>query len=115
MEHGKHTNYCLGMDEMTAIRMVEVCDAFTRKLQMLLLVMSDWHMSCPCNTHQSLFACLLRTAAPLLREGGSFCQAYRWTRISAAWSTGYENKPSFSLDPTDLFSSVEDEARLSLL
>lgn len=35
--------------------------------------------------------------------------------MSAACSTGYENKPSFSLEPTDLFSSVEDEARLSLL
>ena len=92
------------MDEMATIRMVEVCDTFTSKLQVLLLVMADGHMSSPCGNV---------SVTGLVWE--KHCQAYRWTRMSAACSTGYENKPSFNREPTDRFSSVEDEARLSLL
>ncbi len=43
----KHTDDGLWVDEMVSICMVEVCDTFTRKLQVLLLVMADGHMSCP--------------------------------------------------------------------
>lgn len=52
----KHTDDGFRVDEMVSVRMVKVCDTFTRKLQVLLLVMADGHMSCPWGkTHQQLF------------------------------------------------------------
>lgn len=44
---GKHTDYGRRWDKMISISMVEICDTFTRKLQVLLLVMPNGHMSSP--------------------------------------------------------------------
>lgn len=43
----KRTDYGGRRDKMITISMVEICDTFTRKLQMLLLVMPNGHMGSP--------------------------------------------------------------------
>jgi hypothetical protein len=70
---GKHTNDCLGMDEVAPVCMVEVCDTFTRKLQMLLLVMSDRHMSCPWGGGSSATDLVVRVSDLLLRRTTTHC------------------------------------------
>lgn len=41
----RHTDDCLGMNEMRPIRMIEVCYTLSGKFKMLLLVMANWDVS----------------------------------------------------------------------
>jgi hypothetical protein len=95
------TNQTLGCRKDRPEKVVETVCGVSRELDMLFLIISNRNMSCSDQ---------LATALYELVEGTNL-----WTRMSAAWRTGYEKRPNLSLDVAFVSSKLTSSGSCSLL